>query len=129
VYKLNKLKDEVKYLGILFLVSIAILKTIFYKESLLVILRLVTSFFWLLIIPGWIIMQNWGKKINFTEKFILSIALGTAIVGISSYYLGLMGIHIKYQGILIPAAFIILESFILFNKKNYQDNNNESNEN
>lgn len=124
---MNKLKDEVKPLGILFLLSIIILKILFYKESILIILKLVASFFWMFILPGFILMYNWQEKINFIERLIISIALSAAIIGISSYYLGIIGIHIKFHGILLPAIFIILGFLILLKKKSYSNKQKESN--
>lgn len=124
---MNELKDEAKYLGILFLLSIIILKVLFYKESILITLRLVASFFWMLILPGFILMCNWREKISFTGRLIISIALSAAIIGISSYYLGMIGIHIKFHGILLPAVFIILGFLILLKKKSYSNKQKESN--
>jgi hypothetical protein len=40
------------------------------------------------------------------ERLIIGTATSTAIIGISSYYLGLIGLHVKYHGIIIPAALI-----------------------
>lgn len=114
---MNKLKDEAKYLGILFLLSIIILKIVFYKENILLTLRLTASFFWMFILPGFSLMYYWQEKIKFTERFIVSIALSAAIIGISSYYLGLIGLHLKYHSILLPAVFIALGLLILFKKK------------
>ena len=120
-------KDEAKYMGMLFLLSIIILKILFYKENILMILRLAASFFWIFILPGFVLMYNWQEKMDFTERFIISIALSAAIIGISSYYLGLIGLHIKFHGILLPAVFIILGFLILLKKKSYSNKQKESN--
>lgn len=124
---MNKLKDEVIFLGILFLLFMVIFKILFYKESILIILRLIASFFWMLILPGFILMFNWREKISFTSRLIISIALSAAIIGISSYYLGMVGIHIKFHGILLPAVFIILGFLIFLKKKSYSNKQKEGN--
>lgn len=123
---MDKLKDEAKYLGILFLLSIIILKIVFYKENFLLILRLTASFFWMFILPGFALMYNWEEKIRFTERFVISIALSAAVIGVSSYYLGLIGLHIKYHSILLPAIFIALGFLIFFKKKSNCNKQKES---
>lgn len=125
---MNKLIDQAKSLGILFLLGVIVLKIVFYKESILTILRIIISFFWILVLPGFVLMYNWKEEMNFEERAIWSIPLSAAIIGVTSYYLGLIGFYIKYHGILLPAVFIIA-GFILLNKKTNNNKQKENNEN
>lgn len=100
-------KKESVYIGVLFLVILIIFKIIYYKDNFIVSLRFVASLFWLFAIPGYIIMFYWKEKLGFTERFIIGIALSAAVIGISSYYTGLMGLNIKYHGILLPIVIIV----------------------
>ena len=113
---LNKLKKEFSYIGILFVLFILIFKIIFFKENLIVVFRTVISIFWIFIIPGYFILFYWHEKFNFTERFIIGIALSSAVIGIFSYYLGLIGLNIKYHTIILPLTIILVGVFINFKK-------------
>ena len=113
---LDKLKKELGYVGILFILFILIFKITFFKESLVVVFRIVISLFWMFILPGYALMFYWKNKLGFTERFIMGIALSTAIIGILSYYLGLIGINIKYHTIILPLIIILAGLFISLRK-------------
>mgnify|MGYP001561148066 CR=1 FL=1 len=101
------MKKELLYIVILFLIALIIFKIIYYKDSFIATLRFVASLFWLFAIPGYIVMFYWKEKLDFTERFIIGIALSAAVIGVSSYYIGLIGLNIKYHGILLPVLMII----------------------
>lgn len=114
----NVIKDESKYIGLLLLLVLIIFKIVFFKENLIVLLRYVISLFWLFVIPGYFIMLYWRENLDFAERIIIGIASSAAIIGISSYYFGLMGLNIKYHGILMPFVIIVLMLVIIaINKK------------
>jgi len=111
------LKKELQYIGILFLLVMVIFKISFFKEDLIVLFRTVLSLFWLFALPGWFIMMYWQEKLEFMERFIIGIILSAGIIGILSYYLGLIGLNIKHHTILLPLA-IMAVGFIAVMKKN-----------
>ena len=115
------IKKEFKYIGLLFLLTLITFKIAFYKESIVVLLRSVLSLFWLFVLPGYFIMLYWKEELRFAERFIIGLVASAAIIGIFSYYLGLVGLHIKYHPLLLPVALIILG--ILFSMKRYNKNN------
>ncbi|MBI2651808.1 hypothetical protein HYX01_05015 [Candidatus Woesearchaeota archaeon] len=100
------LKKELTYFVTLFLLVFVIFKIAFFKESLVVLLRIVFSLFWLFALPGYFIMFYWNEKLNFTERFVIGIVLSAAVIGIFSYYIALMGLNIKYHLILLPLMLI-----------------------
>lgn len=102
----NLVKKELQYIGILFVVALVMFKVVFFKENLIVIFRVVLSLFWLFILPGYFLMLYWKEKLEFIERFIIGIALSLAVVGTLSYYLGLFGLHIKFQTIILPLVLI-----------------------
>jgi uncharacterized membrane protein len=111
-------KKELKYIGILFLLVLIIFKIAFFKENLVVLFRSVISLFWLFVLPGYFIMLYWKEKLKFLERFIIGIALSAAIIGMSSYYLGLIGLNIKYHAIILPPILILIGATInLRNRK------------
>jgi uncharacterized membrane protein len=115
----DTVKKESIYMGILFFVVVITFKIAFYKESFVMILRTVLSLFWLFAIPGYFVMLYWRENLDFMERFIIGIILSAAIIGIFSYYLGLLGLNIKYHAIIFPIALISLG--IVSNFKNAQN--------
>ena len=113
----EKLKKELVNLGILLILFILIFKIVYFKESLFIVFRTVLSIFWLFVLPGYFIMFYWHEKLRFTERLIIGIAFSAAIIGIFSYYLGLIGLNIKYHGILLPIILILLGIFFIIRKK------------
>ena len=116
---LSKLKKELSYVGILFILFIVIFKIIFFKENLMVVFRVIISIFWLFVLPGYAAMFYWNDKLDFTERLIIGIALSAAIIGIFSYYLGIIGINIKYHTIILPSILIL--TGILVNVKKIKE--------
>ena len=99
----NKIKQESLYLFVSFILFTIILKIAFYKEDLITTIKTSVSIFWLFILPGFSILYYWSDKLEFIERLILSFVVSSAIIGISSYYIGLLGLHIKYHIIVIPS--------------------------
>jgi len=112
-----QIKKESAYLIYLLLSGVILFKILFYKESLLIVLRTVLAFFWLFILPGFYLMYYWHEKLSFLERFLLGIAVSASVIGISSYYLGLAGLNIKYHGILLPILFLAVGFFLVWRKK------------
>lgn len=114
---ISKIKDEGKHLIYLFLIGIIIFKILFYKEGFLIILRTAFAFFWLFILPGFYLMYCWHKKLNFLERFIIGIPISTSVIGILSYYLGLIGLNINYHGFILPILFLLIDFLLIWRKK------------
>ena len=104
----DTVKKEFIYVLFLFFIALIIFKITFFKESILVLLRNVLSLFWLFVIPGYFIMLYWHEKIEFIERFFIGILLSAAIIGMSSYYIALLGLNIKYHAVLIPSVLILI---------------------
>lgn len=101
------IKSELFYLLILFAISLIIFKIAFYKEGLWIIFRTVISLFWLFAIPGYCIMLYWHNKLSFSERIVAGFFVSAAITGILSYYIGLIGLNVKFHFILLPLVLII----------------------
>ena len=112
----ESLKKELQYIGLLFLIASVIFKIVFLKESLIVLLRAVASLFWLFVLPGYAIMLYWKERLEFLERIAVGAGVSAAIIGIFSYYIGLLGLNIKYHGVLLPLI-IILIGFVITIKK------------
>lgn len=97
---------DLQYLGILFLLALIAFKIAFFKEDIIILLRNVLSLFWLFVLPGYFIMCYWKEKIGFMERFFIGILLSAAIIGISSYYIGIAGLNIKFHAIILPLVII-----------------------
>jgi len=112
------IKKEIKYIGFVFLIALVIFKIAFYKENLIVLLRNILSLFWLFVVPGYCFMLYWHDKLDFVERFIVGIALSAAIIGVFSYYLGLIGLNIKYHLFLFPVLISLIGLVMVFKKRN-----------
>jgi hypothetical protein len=113
----STIKKESAYMGILFLIVLVAFKIAFYKESFIVLLRMVFSLFWLFALPGYFVMLYWEEKLGFLERFIIGIGISAAIIGILSYYIGLIGIDVKYHAFILPMLMIAAGFFASANKK------------
>ncbi len=102
------MKKELMYIGLLFIIALVVFKIAFFKEEVTVLLRTVLSLFWLFVLPGYFILLYWKEKLGFMERFIVGIMVSAAIIGIASYYIGLMGMNIKYHTALLPLVLIII---------------------
>jgi len=107
------LKKELQYIGLLFLLALAIFKVVFFKEDFIVLLRSVLSLFWLFVLPSYFILLYWRENLEFIERFVIGIAVSAGIIGMSSYYLGLIGLNIKYHIFLLPLALILIGMSII----------------
>lgn len=111
---LKKMNDGYKLL-ISYFVVLFIFQIVFFAESFLIVFRTVSVLFWLFILPGIGITYLWD--LNFVERLALSVAISASILGIGSYYLGLIGIHIKLSAILLPLICIIVGVLIIARTK------------
>ncbi|MFH0979310.1 MAG: hypothetical protein V1837_08505 [Candidatus Woesearchaeota archaeon] len=110
-------RKEISVLATLFIVLFIIAKIVFFLENFFVVLRLVASLFWLFVLPGYAIMLYWNESLDLPKRLLLGFALSAAVLGISSYYLGILGLHIRYHLFVIPTAMIILGIVLEVKKK------------
>ena len=110
------IKREMRHIGLGFLIGLIIFKIVFFNENLIVVFRAVLSLFWLFVLPGYFIMLYWKEKLEFIERLIIGIALSAGMIGVSSYYLGLFGLNVKYHAALLPLI-IMLIGFIAATRK------------
>ena len=110
------LKKEIIYICLLFLLVLAVFKIAFYNESFFALFRNVLSLFWLFVLPGYFAMLYWHGNLEFFERFVLGIMLAAGITGITSYYLGLIGLNVKYHTILLPLL-LMIAGYLFANSK------------
>lgn len=121
---LDKLKKEAVNILILFLLLLIIFKIIYSKENIITVIRTVLSIFWLFILPGFYLMYHWREKLGFGERLVIGTGLSAAIIGIVSYYLGLIGLNIKYHTVILPLVMLGLALFLVV-KTNPKSNKNK----
>lgn len=115
--------NEIKKLGIIVVILLVTLKIIFIESSIVTTTLTGIGYLWTMILPGYAIMYYWRGKISFGERVLIGSVLGMAILGITSYYIGLIGINIKYHAIIIPLI-VFITAFIINGKirKNTKEN-------
>ncbi len=105
-----------------FVIVVLILRIIFLNEAFIVLLKAAASVYWVFVLPG-IGLTYLLRDLTFIERFAASVAIGAALVGVSSYYLGLLGVHIKYSAIVVPAIFIAVSAIMMFKGSKKVDDN------
>ena len=103
----DRLIKEGKYIGISFIVLLAILKIAFFREDFLTLIKTTLAIYWLFIIPGYFLLLYWSSKIGFVERFFIGIAISTAITGTISYMLGIAGINVNTHHLFLPIILIV----------------------
>ena len=114
---MDKIRREGMMLLAVLLIALVGFRIVFYNESMLVIARVVASIAWLFILPGFAILYYWHEKLEFAERLIAAVPLSTVLVAIPSYYLGLLGLHIMYHGILLPLIVIAIGAVLAYRKE------------
>ncbi|MBI2140942.1 hypothetical protein HYU16_00810 [Candidatus Woesearchaeota archaeon] len=107
-YGLAELKREAKFAVAAFIAATIIFKIAYYKEGLIEVVKTTASLFWLFVIPGYALTFYWREKLGFVERTVAGTVAAMAVSGVASYYLGLAGLKIQNQTILLPAAVIAL---------------------
>lgn len=102
----NVLKKELVYLGMLLVFLLIVLQAAFYKQNILTTFKLALSLTWLFILPGYCILLYWHHKINFIERIVAGTVIAAGIMGMFSYYLGIVGLTISAHTILLPILFV-----------------------
>ena len=113
----EQIKKEFAIISVIFILTFLAFKVIFLPEDFFIVLRTVAAIFWVLVVPGFAVMLYWRKELKFYERLVIGIGIGTVLVGLLSYYTGLMGLHVKYHAILLPLAIIIAGLVLAISRK------------
>lgn len=102
----KKLISELKALALAFAAAMIIMKAAYSGESTAVVAKTTASLFWLFVIPGYAVTLYWREKLGAIERLAAGTIAAMAATGILSYYLGIAGLKIQNQTIILPAAII-----------------------
>jgi len=111
----DKFKKELINILIIFTVLFIVFRIVFFKENIIIILRILVSLFFIML-SGFFMMYYWHNELNFITRLTVGSVLAFALLGVFSYYLGLLGLHVRYHGIFIPLLFYVI-GFVLNFKK------------
>ena len=95
---------------------VVILKIVFYRQDVITTTRTALALFWMFVLPGYALLYYWKDKINLGERVVIGIAVAAGVMAIASYYLGLIGLQVKYHGIVLPVAMLLVASVIVRKK-------------
>lgn len=109
---MRELKQEAKWLAATFAVFLIIVYIAYRDESVAVVARTAAAIYWLFVIPGYAVMFHWRDHLGFVERVVVGTVAAMVVAGVSSYYLGLIGLKLQNQTLVLPAA-VILISFAL----------------
>ena len=117
-HKFSELAKELKTIAIFFVATAIIMKIAYYKENLPEIIRTTASIFWLFALPGYAMMLYWKEHLGFIERLAAGTVAALAISSIASYYLGISGLKIQNQTMILPAAIIAISAAIYLRSGN-----------
>ena len=120
----EQMKKELIMIAVIFILALLAFKAVFLREDFFIVLRTVTAIFWVLVLPGFVIMLYWREELKFYERLIIGIGIGTVLTGLLSYYAGLMGLSVKYHAVLLPLVIIIAGLMLAISRKYKPDNLN-----
>lgn len=108
---MRELKQEAKWLAATFAVFLIIVYIAYRDESVAVVARTAAAIYWLFVIPGYAVMFHWRGHLGFVERVVVGTVAAMVVVGVSSYYLGLIGLKLQNQTLILPAAVVIISAF------------------
>ena len=73
------------------------------------------ALYWLFVIPGYAMMLHWRNRLGLAERMAMGTVAAIALTGIASYYIGLAGLKLQNQTLILPLA-IIAASFLAYLK-------------
>jgi hypothetical protein len=117
---LETIKKEAKFISAAFLVLTIALKIAYYYESIGKVLLVSASIFWLFVLPGYSMLLYWQDRMGLAERMFLGTIAAFALNGLSAYYLGIIGLKIQYQTIILPAAVIAVSIIIEFKSQRFK---------
>ena len=107
LYFQELIKSEIpRLIGVFVIILLAFLIA-FHKSSLTQIVKITSAFLFLFFLPGYSIMLYWRKSLSFTIRTITGIAVGSGVVGIMSYYLGVIGMNVNSHHVFVPIILIV----------------------
>ncbi len=107
---MRELRQEAKWLAATFAALLAILYAAYRGESIVVVARTAAAIYWLFVIPGYAVMFHWRAHLGFVERTVAGTVAAMVVAGVASYYLGLMGLKLQNQTLILPAAVIIISA-------------------
>lgn len=102
----DELVKELKNLLMTLAAALAIMKIAYYAEGLGTILSTTLALSWLYVLPGYAMTFYWRNSFTFIERVAAGTVIAIAVTSILSYYLGISGLKIQSQTIILPGAII-----------------------
>ena len=95
-------REEGKALGIVAGVLFVVLLVAFYKSGVIVALRMALALLWLFVVPGMLLLLFLREKLQRMERILIGSLLSAGVLGIASYYIGLIGFNVNYHYLVLP---------------------------
>ncbi|MBI2143035.1 hypothetical protein HYU20_01705, partial [Candidatus Woesearchaeota archaeon] len=57
------------------------------------------------------IMLHWRAQLGFIERMVAGTVAAMVVAGVASYYLGLIGLKLQNQTLILPAVVVIISAF------------------
>ena len=108
---------DCKKLLIIAVIVLIFFKVHYYKESIIMLLNLLVSHFYLFILPGYALMLYYIDKLEFSERFVIGLGIGYGVQPLLLYLINtVIEVNILKYNIFVSGAMIII-GILLAKKK------------
>ena len=106
---MEKVKKELKIIGIIFIIAYIFFQIHYYKENIFTVIRLIIAHFYLFVIPGYFLMLPYIKKISFAYRLFIGAGLGYGAQSLISFMITLVfHMNMKTYYLITPLIFIFI---------------------
>lgn len=113
-FDIEFITKEIKMLVLSILLVFTLLKLAFSSEDSFVLIKLITSLVIVFFLPYYLISIYWRDELNFAIRAVISLVIGFIVNGILGYYLGLLGLSVNYNYVIIAIIFYMIGGYISY---------------
>ncbi len=107
------LLTEMTYLGFLVVGFYLFWQIVYFKDSPLTVIRLVLTYFYFFVLPGYALLYGFRERIRFIYRLVLGTGLGIALYGIVVYYINLLlGLKIHGYFMYVPTVILLFAGIV-----------------
>jgi hypothetical protein len=102
---LHKIRTEAKVIVMVGAFLLIGLKIVLFSEAFLSLVRITAALMWMYVIPGYVLLFS-AKDMPLPARMGIGTCAAIALYGIMSYYLGIVGAHVRFHWTILPFLMI-----------------------
>ena len=108
-------KKNIRILLKIYFSSLIIFVIVFYKEPIISTIRITLAIAVMTYVPGYLLTKRIFEQNS--QRLLFGSAISIIIIGISAYYLGLIGIQLQISAFMLPLTLILTGIIINYRTK------------